>query len=82
MPACYRDEFATNSTWRLGAILQAQRIRRFYSVVVEDARSISFDGDTSLRRGFMSKKAVAVHVGAFYLVGAKAKSAGTPATNS
>ena len=71
MPACYRDEFATNSTWRLGAILQAQRIRRFYSVVVEDARSISFDGDTSLRRGFIEQNGG--RRASWSILGAKAK---------
>ena len=35
---------------------RVQGVRRFYSVVVEDARSITFDGDTSLRRGFLGQK--------------------------
>ena len=49
--ACYQDEFATNSTCRIDASAS-----RFYSVVVDDARNITFDGDTSLRRGFLGQK--------------------------
>jgi len=39
------------STCRIGASTS-----RFYSVVVDDARNITFDGDTSLRRGFIEHK--------------------------
>ena len=41
------------STWRFGACTS-----RFYSVVVDDERSITFDGDTSLRRGLTGHKDV------------------------
>ena len=44
---------------------------RFYSVVVDDARNITFDGDTSLRRGFIEHKGGGrAHWG---ILGAKAK---------
>ena len=45
---CYRDEFATNFNSRIGTSTS-----RFYSVVVDDARNINFDGDTRLRRRFV-----------------------------
>ena len=48
-----------------------QGIRRFYSVVVDDARSIAFDGDTSLLRGFIEHKGG--HRASWSILGAKAK---------
>ena len=48
--ACYQDEFATNfnlSNWcKYKPLL----------LVVGDARNVTFDGDTSLRRGFTEHK--------------------------
>ena len=48
-----------------------QGIRRFYSVVVDDARSIAFDGDTSLLRGFIEHKGG--HRASWSILGAKPK---------
>ena len=49
--ACYQDEFATNFN-----LSNCSNTSRFYSVVVDDTRNITFDGDTSLRRGFIEHK--------------------------